>query len=68
MTKVTFSSFLCLLVDLFLQEKFLVLVLFCFFETGFVCITTLAILELFIGQADLELAEICLSPPPKHWN
>ena len=46
---------------------FLVLVLV--FETGFLCVTTLAILELaLVGPAGLELAEILLSLPHECWD
>ena len=36
------------------------------FETGFLCVTVLAVLELtFIDQGVFELTEILLSLPPK---
>ena len=43
-------------------------VLFCFvlfFETRFLCVV-LAVLELCVDQASLELTEIHLPLPPKH--
>ena len=37
-----------------------------FFETGFLCVTTLVVLELaLVDHAGLELTEIRLPPPPK---
>ena len=48
------------------------LFLFCFvlfFETGFLRVTALAVLELaLVDQAGLRLTEICLPLPPKCWD
>lgn len=38
-----------------------------FFETWFLYLTALAVLELFVEQAGLELIEIYLPLPPKFW-
>ena len=41
----------------------------CCFETGFLCVTALTVLELaLVDQAVLELTEICLPLPPKCWD
>jgi hypothetical protein len=39
---------------------FVFFVSFVLFETGFLCITALAVLELFVDQASLKLTETCL--------
>ena len=39
-----------------------------FFETRFLYVTALAVLELaFVDQAGFELTEICLPLPPECW-
>ena len=46
--------------------SFLFVCLFCFVETGFLCVAVLAVLELaLVDQADLEFTEICLPLPPE---
>ena len=42
----------------------------CFvFETGFLCVTVLFVLELaLVDQAGLEITETCLPLPPKCWD
>ena len=40
-----------------------------FFETGFLCVDLVPILELaLVDQAGLELTEICLLLPPQCWD
>lgn len=41
--------------------------LVCLFETGSLYVV-LAVLKLFVDNAILELADICLPLPPKYWE
>ena len=51
---------------LFLNFSFFCFVLF--YQTGFLCVTALAVLELIlVDQAGFELTEVCLPLPPECW-
>ena len=54
---------------LFVYLGFFSFFFFFFFETGFLCVTTLNVLELShsVDQASLELTEILLTLPPECW-
>ena len=48
-----------------LTSCLLLLLFFWFFETGLLCVALVPVLELaLVGQAGLELTEICLPLPP----
>ena len=50
----------------FFAYFFVVVLLLLFFDTGFLCVTALAVLELvLVDQAGLELTETHLPLPPK---